>query len=111
MKLVADSRGRLTAADLFRPNTAFDASLQPDGSIRIVELVEKKVPAVRAVKINGRWVGNPSTKIDRRAIIETIRERPRKSAKEVLAEARKLRKECLGEVSMADVLKWTEEAH
>ncbi len=44
MKLVADSRGRLTAADLFRPGTAFDASPQPDGSIRIVELVEKKLP-------------------------------------------------------------------
>ena len=44
MKLVADSRGRLTAADLFRPNTAFDASPQPDGSIRIVELVKKKLP-------------------------------------------------------------------
>jgi len=44
MKLVADSRGRLTAADLFRPGTAFDASPQSDGSIRIVELVEKKFP-------------------------------------------------------------------
>ncbi|MGH7976716.1 MAG: hypothetical protein ACREDS_08560 [Limisphaerales bacterium] len=47
MKLIADSRGRLTAADLFRPNTAFDASVQSDGSIRVVELVEKEVPVVK----------------------------------------------------------------
>ena len=47
MKLIADSRGRLTAMDLFRPNTAFDASVQPDGSIRVVELVEKKVPVLK----------------------------------------------------------------
>ncbi len=73
MKLVADSRGRLTA-DLFRPGTAFDASPQPDGSIRIVELVEKKAPTVRAVKIKKRWVGNPSVKIDRCAIVESIRQ-------------------------------------
>ena len=101
MKLVADSRGRLTAADLFRPNTAFDASPQPDGSIRIVELVEKKVSPVRQVKV----------KMDRQAAIEFIRNRPRKSAKEVLAEARKLRKQCRGTVSMSDILKWTEAPH
>jgi acetoacetate decarboxylase len=74
MKLVADSRGRLTAADLFRPNTAFDATPQPDGSIRIIELVEKKVPVVRALKIKGRWRGNPSVKIDRQAVVESIRQ-------------------------------------
>ncbi|HEY5298419.1 MAG TPA: hypothetical protein VIK59_10885 [Verrucomicrobiae bacterium] len=50
MKLIADSRGRLTAADLFRPNTAFDASYQPDGSIRVVELVEKEVPVVKVTR-------------------------------------------------------------
>lgn len=43
MKLVADSRGRLTAAGLFRPGAAFDATQQPDGSTRLVELVEKGV--------------------------------------------------------------------
>ena len=51
MKLVADSRGRLTAAELFRPGTAFDVSRQPDGTIRLAELVEKEVPVVRA-KVN-----------------------------------------------------------
>ncbi len=59
MKLVADSRGRLTAADLFRPGAAFDASPQSDGSIRIVELVEKKVSTVRAVKMKKMLDGKP----------------------------------------------------
>jgi len=48
MKLVADSRGRLTAADLFRPGTAYDATQLPDGKIVVVELVEKEVPEVNA---------------------------------------------------------------
>ena len=34
--------------EYFRPGTAFDATRQPDGSIRVVELVEKKVPVVKA---------------------------------------------------------------
>jgi hypothetical protein len=72
MKLVADSRGRLTAADLFRPNTAFDASPQPDGSIRIVELVEKEVPVVKPVRTKEGFLMLP-VKISRKAIIRAIR--------------------------------------
>jgi hypothetical protein len=51
MKLIADAKGRLTAAELFKPGRTFDAAVQPDGSIRVVELVEKRVPTVR-VKFN-----------------------------------------------------------
>jgi hypothetical protein len=51
MKLVADSRGRLTAADLFLHGTAYDATQLPDGRIMVVELVEREVPAVK-VKFN-----------------------------------------------------------
>ena len=51
MKIVADSRGRLAAMEYFRPGTAFDASRQADGSIRLIELVEKEVPLVK-VKFN-----------------------------------------------------------
>ena len=47
MKIVADSRGRLAARKYFRPGAAFDVSRQPDGSIRLVELVEKEVPLVK----------------------------------------------------------------
>ena len=35
----------------FLPGTAFEASRQPDGSIRLIELVEKEVPLVK-VKFN-----------------------------------------------------------
>lgn len=54
MKLVADSRGRLTAAEFFRPGVAYDASRQPDGTIRLAELVEKDVPIIRPRRIKGR---------------------------------------------------------
>ena len=47
MKIVADSRGRLAAREYFRPGPAFDASRQPDGCIRLIELVEKEVPLVQ----------------------------------------------------------------
>ena len=72
MKLVADSRGRLTAADLFRPNTAFDASRQPDGSIRVVELVKKEVPVVKPVRTKEGFLMLP-VKISRKEIFRAIR--------------------------------------
>ena len=51
MKLIADSRGRLTAAELFHPGNAFEAHRMPDGSIRVVKLEEQEVPTVK-IKIN-----------------------------------------------------------
>jgi hypothetical protein len=51
MKLVADSRGRLAAMEMFRPGSVFDASRQPDASLRVIELVEKEVP-VAPIKFN-----------------------------------------------------------
>jgi hypothetical protein len=50
MKLVADSRGRLAARDIFRPGKTFDVTPQPDGSIRLMELVERAVPVVKIKK-------------------------------------------------------------
>lgn len=47
MKLIADARGWLTAAEFFKPGRAFDVSPMPDGSIRIMELAEKVVPTVK----------------------------------------------------------------
>ena len=57
MKLVADAHGRLTAAKHFRPGTAFDLSPQPDGSDRLVELVEKKNPPGKLIRKNGKTLG------------------------------------------------------
>lgn len=50
MKLIADSRGRLAAREIFRPGKIFDVTPQPDGSIRLMELVERAVPVVRLKK-------------------------------------------------------------
>lgn len=55
MKLTADSEGRLGNAALFRPKTDFEATVQSDGSIRLVELPE--VPVVKPRRIGGRLRG------------------------------------------------------
>lgn len=72
MKLIADSRGRLTAAELFKPGRAFDASVMPDGSIRIVELVEKAVP-VAEVEFNRDGTIACSQRVSREEIFSTLR--------------------------------------
>ena len=77
MKLIADSRGRLAARDVFRPGTAFDVSLQPDGSIRLIELMEKKVPVVRLKKGKDGLFFSPAvlTREEARAAIRADRDR------------------------------------
>lgn len=72
MKLVADDRGRLTSSELFQPNTAFDASPQPDGSIRVMPLTEREVPTVRPRRVNGRLRG-ANVNIPRELIAAAIR--------------------------------------
>ena len=72
MKLVADDNGRLACKSLFTPKKAFSAERQPDGSIRVVELVEKEAPVVRARKVKGRWIG-ANVKLDRAKVISAIR--------------------------------------
>jgi hypothetical protein len=72
MKLVADKRGRLTSAELFPPGIAFNAEKMPDGSIRIVELVEKTVPTVTAIRTREGFIMLPK-KLDRKAVAAAIR--------------------------------------
>jgi len=72
MKLVADENGRLACKALFRPKRAFSVERQPDGSIRLVELVEKEVPIVRPVRTKQGFLMLPG-KLDRRAITAAIR--------------------------------------
>ena len=57
MKLTADEQGRIASAELFRPKAIFDATVQPDGSIRLVELTDKQVPVVKPRRVNGRLRG------------------------------------------------------
>jgi hypothetical protein len=72
MKLVADSNGRLACKDLFTPGKPFSAQRQGDGSIRIVELVEKEVPVVNPVRNRRGFLMLP-VKLDRRAVAAAIR--------------------------------------
>lgn len=72
MKLVADKNGRICSAELFPPRTAFDASRQADGSIRVVELVEKEVPVLKPVRTADGFLMLP-VKISRQSIREAIR--------------------------------------
>jgi hypothetical protein len=57
MKFAADERGRLASAELFRPKATFEATVQPDGTIRLVELTDKQVPVVKPRRMNGRLRG------------------------------------------------------
>ena len=72
MKLIADSKGRLTSAELFPPFKPFSAERQEDGSIRIVELVEKEVRIVKPVMTKNGLIVSP-VKIGREAIRAAIR--------------------------------------
>ena len=51
MKLTADRLGRLGSTGLFRPQTDFEATVQTDGSVHLVEL--SQVPVLKP-----RWVGD-----------------------------------------------------
>ena len=53
MKLMADDKGRLGCRELFPPLKTFDATRQPDGSIRVIEVTEPTQPA-RLVRRDGR---------------------------------------------------------
>jgi hypothetical protein len=55
MKLTADSKGRIGDGQLFRPKADFEATVQPDGSVRLVELTQ--VPVVKPRRIDGRLRG------------------------------------------------------
>lgn len=72
MKLVADDKGRLTCAELFPPQTAFDAVREPDGTIRLAEIPEKEVPVVRPRRINGRLRG-ADIELDAETIAAAVR--------------------------------------
>jgi hypothetical protein len=72
MKLVADKHGRICSVELFPPSTAFDASRQPDGSVRVVELVEKDVPVVKPVRTREGFLMLP-VKPGREAIRAALR--------------------------------------
>lgn len=72
MKLTADEQGRLANAELFRPKATFEASVQTDGSIRIVELAQTEVPIVRPRRIDGRLRG-ADVQLSRQTLAAAVR--------------------------------------
>ncbi|MGH7951075.1 MAG: hypothetical protein ACREFE_04030 [Limisphaerales bacterium] len=72
MKLVADARGRLAAIHYFRPGKAFDVTPQSDGSLRIIELVEREVPVVK-VKFKADGTFECPRLMNREQILDYIR--------------------------------------
>ncbi len=72
MKLTVDERGRLASPQLFRPKATFDATVQPDGSIRLVELAETSVPIVKPRRVNGRLRG-ADVQLSREKVAAAIR--------------------------------------
>ncbi len=73
MKLVADSRGRLASMELFPPFKVFSAERQPDGSIRLIELVEKQVPVMKPRRIEGKLSWPEGFRPSRSAIAAAVR--------------------------------------
>ena len=72
MKLIADDDGRLACKGLLTPRRAFSPTRQPDGSIRLIELLEKGVPVVRPVRTMEGFVMLPRG-LDRKTITAAIR--------------------------------------
>ena len=70
MKLTADSQGRLGSAELFRPKADFEATVQPDGSVRLVELTQ--VPVVKPRRVDGRLRG-ADVRLRRQTVAAAVR--------------------------------------
>jgi len=76
MKLIADSRGRLAAREVFRPGKTFEVTPLPDGSIRLIELVEREVPVVKLKKNRAGVFSSPRplTRAEAQAAIRADRD-------------------------------------
>jgi hypothetical protein len=70
MKLTADSEGRLGSAELFRPKADFEATVQLDGSVRLVELTQ--IPVVKPRRVDGRSRG-ADVRLSRETIAAAVR--------------------------------------
>jgi hypothetical protein len=72
MKLTADDQGRIGCRELFTPRKTFDATRQPDGAIRVVEVVEELPRRARLVRRDGRTYlesDRPVTNADTQAVM------------------------------------------
>ena len=72
MTVVVDSKKRVVLPPV-KPGDRFEVSDLNHGRIVLTRLAPVEAPLVRAVKVKGRWMGSPSVKINRKAIVEAIR--------------------------------------
>jgi len=79
MKLIADSKGRLTCRELFPPGVPFEAERDPvTGKVVLVELVPKeaKLPVVKLVHQGGRTFLKSNRAISRAEVQRALEEFP-----------------------------------
>ena len=57
-----------------KPRQKFSYEDLGNGRIRLALLEEIDVPLVKARKVNGRWMGAEGMKLDRQALVTSIRE-------------------------------------
>ena len=57
-----------------KPRQKFSYEDLGNGRISLTMLEEKDVPLVKARRVNGRWMGAEGLRLDRQAIVASIRE-------------------------------------
>jgi hypothetical protein len=73
MTVIVDSKKRVVLPPV-KPGERFEVADLDHGRILLTRLAPVEVPLVRAVKVKGRWMGNPSVKFSRKAIVDSIRQ-------------------------------------
>ncbi len=73
MTVIVDSKKRVVLSPV-KPGERFEVSDLDHGRILLTRLSPVEVPLVRAVKVKGRWMGNPSVRLNRKAIVDSIRQ-------------------------------------
>jgi len=75
MRVSTDDRCRIQSRELFKPNTRYEGEFAADGSIRLIEWVEKQTPKARLVRRKGRTFlesARPITNEDVAAVLEVF---------------------------------------
>ena len=72
MTVKADEQGRISCAELFPPNATFEASTEPDGSIRLTKVPPEDVPVVQPIRSKEGFLMLP-VDLDSKVIARAIR--------------------------------------
>jgi hypothetical protein len=72
MTLTCDELGRLNGYGLLRPNAAYQAAVEPDGSIRLIEVACEELPLVAPRLMDGCLVG-AEVPLDRLMVAAAVR--------------------------------------